>query len=67
MQREIESKEKELAVLRNQNATLRAESAANAKRLATLESRLIRMEMSIPPARRPVANTVAENNGANEK
>ena len=57
----------QLAVLRNENATLRAENAANAKRLATLETRdkerearLTRIEISLPAAQ-PVANTIASS------
>jgi hypothetical protein len=56
-----------VAALSEENATLRAENAANAKRLAALEARdkerdarLTRLEISMPPAR-PVANTVADN------
>ena len=57
----------QLAALRSENAKLRAENTANAKRLATLETRdkerearLTRLEISMPAAR-PVANTIASN------
>ena len=57
----------QLAALRSENAKLRAENAANAKRLATLETRdnerearLTRLEISMP-ATQPVANTIASN------
>ena len=57
----------QLTALRNENAKLRAENTANAKRLATLETRdkerearLTRLEISMPAAR-PVANTIASN------
>jgi hypothetical protein len=56
---------KRIAALSEENATLRAENAANAQRLATLEARdkerdarLTRIEMSIPPAQ-AVSNTIA--------
>ena len=60
-----QEQESQLAALREENATLRNENAANAKRLATLEARdkerdarLTRIEMSIPPTQ-PVSNTIA--------
>jgi hypothetical protein len=57
----------QLAALRSENATLREENTANAKRLATLETRdkerearLTRLEISMPAAQ-PVANTIASS------
>ena len=57
----------QLAALRSENAKLRAENAANAKRLAALETRdkerearLTRLEISMPAAQ-PVANTIASS------
>ena len=57
----------QLAALRSENAKLREENAANAKRLATLETRdkerearLTRLEISMPAAQ-PVANTIASS------
>ena len=61
----------QLAALRDQNEKLRAENAANAKRLAVLEARdkerearLTRLEISMPAAQ-PVANTMADNTESN--
>jgi hypothetical protein len=63
----------QLAALQDENTRLRAENAANAKRLAALETRdkerearLTRLEIATPAAR-PVSNSVVENNAANEK
>ncbi|MEY2486225.1 MAG: hypothetical protein QOH39_1873 [Verrucomicrobiota bacterium] len=63
----------QLAALRNENTKLRAENAANAKRLAALETRdkerearLTRLEIATPGAR-PVSNSIVDNNAANEK
>ena len=57
----------QLAALRSENAKLRAENDANAKRLVALETRdkerdarLTRLEISMPAAQ-PVANTIASN------
>ena len=57
----------QLAALRSENAKLREENTANAKRLATLETRdkerearLTRLEISMP-ATQPVANTIASS------
>ena len=63
----------QLAALRSENAKLRAENTANAKRLATLETRdkerearFTRLEISMPAAR-PVANTIASNKRVSSK
>ena len=57
----------QLAELRSENAKLREQNTANAKRLATLETRdkerearLTRLEISMP-ATQPVANTIASS------
>ena len=57
----------QLAALRSENAKLREENDANAKRLAALETRdkerearLTRLEISMPAAQ-PVANTIASS------
>ena len=67
-----QAQESQLAALRDENATLREENVANAKRLATLEARdkerearLTRIEISLPPAQ-PVANTIASSKGGEQ-
>lgn len=63
----------QLAALRDENTKLRDENAANAKRLAALETRdkerearLTRLEIATPAAR-PVSNSVVENNASDAK
>ena len=62
-----QEEQSQLTALRSENAKMRAENDANAKRLAALETRdkerdarLTRLEISMPAAQ-PVANTIASS------